>query len=92
MINKEKIYKHYTFLIGETLVDVDKRHISAEDACEKIRKHLQQLDAKLSENKDKSCLRCIHYKSINGYCYKLDTYNTSNVTCKFWEGIGGKGE
>lgn len=44
--NQEKAYKHAIFQIGETLVDVDKRHISAENACEKIRRYLQELDVK----------------------------------------------
>lgn len=36
-----KRYRHACFCIGETLVDESKQHISAEEACRKIREYLQ---------------------------------------------------
>lgn len=84
MTNKEKIYKHTIFIIGETFVDVDKCHISAKAACEKIRRCLQELDMGLP---NEICLKCIHYNSISGYCYKHDTYSESKNTCEFWRGF-----
>ncbi len=95
MTNKEKIYKHVTFLIGEILVDVDKRHISAEDACDKIRKCLQQMDAKLHAHvdlKDKTCTNCAwsnYAWSCNKmYCCKYNSYTDLSSTCKEWERSG----
>lgn len=86
-MDKEKIYKHATFLIGETLVDVDKRHISADDACDKIREYLHQMDDKLQQ--EKTCKRCSQSNfapSCNRmYCYKYDSYMNLDSTCKFWE-------
>ena len=91
-LNKENIYKHATFLIGETLVDVGKHHISAEDACNKIRKCLQQMDAKLHVNvdlKDKTCKNCAYSNyalSCNKmYCYKYNSYIDLSSVCKGWE-------
>lgn len=91
MIDKENIYKHATFLIGETLVDVDKRYISAEEACEKIRKCLQQMDNGLHANvnlKDRTCKNCAYsnyaWSCNKMYCCKYDSYMDLSSTCKEW--------
>lgn len=44
---KEKLYPaaKALFMIGETLVDVSKQHISAEDAIDKIRSYMYDTDA-----------------------------------------------
>ena len=40
-------FKHFRFIVGETLVDESKGHISAEDAIYKIRKEFVELDHKI---------------------------------------------
>ena len=39
-------YDHINFMIGETLVDESKRHITSEEAVEEIRKYLTESQAK----------------------------------------------
>lgn len=47
MTECEKIYKHTYMLIGETLVEESKRHITPEETCEKIRVYLTEMNWKL---------------------------------------------
>ena len=49
MTEAEKIYKHTYFMIGETLVEESKQHITSEEACEKIRKYLNEMLWKLNK-------------------------------------------
>lgn len=78
-LNQEEAYKHAIFQIGETLVDVDKRHISAENACEKIRRCLQELDARSS--KIKNCATCGYSESMMTYCYMKDMFKKHDELC-----------
>lgn len=39
-------YDHINFMIGETLVDESKRHITSEEAVKEIRKYLTESQAK----------------------------------------------
>lgn len=45
----EKIYKHTYFMIGETLVEESKQHITSEKACDKIREYLNEMRWKLNK-------------------------------------------
>lgn len=47
MTECEKIYKHTYMLIGETLVEESKKHITPEETCEKIRTYLTEMNWKL---------------------------------------------
>ena len=47
MTECEKIYKHTYFMIGETLVEESKQHITSEKACDKIREYLKEMNWKL---------------------------------------------
>ena len=49
----EKIYKHTYFMIGETLVEESKQHITSEKACEQIRKYLNEMLWKLNKESEK---------------------------------------
>ena len=49
MTETEKIYKHTYFMIGETLVEESKRHITSEKACDKIREYLNEMCWKLNK-------------------------------------------
>lgn len=87
--HQEKSYKHAIFQIGETLVDVDKRHISAEKACEKIRKCLQELNVDL--NIIESCASCrwsvmvVHPpREDTIWCFDCDAYVQNNSWCNTW--------
>ena len=50
---KEKIYKHTYFMIGETLVEESKQHITSEKACEQIREYLNEMRWKLNKESEK---------------------------------------
>ena len=49
MTEVEKIYKHTYCMIGETLVEESKQHITSEKACEQIRKYLNEMIWKLNK-------------------------------------------
>ena len=49
MTEAEKIYKHTYFMIGETLVEESKQHITSEKACEQIREYLKEMIWKLKK-------------------------------------------
>ena len=49
MTEAEKIYKHTYFIIGETLVEESKQHITSEKACDKIREYLKEMIWKLNK-------------------------------------------
>ena len=49
MTDAEKIYKHTYFMIGETLVEESKQHITSEKACEQIREYLKEMIWKLNK-------------------------------------------
>ena len=49
MTETEKIYKHTYFMIGETLVEESKQHITSEKACEQIREYLNEMCWKLNK-------------------------------------------
>ena len=53
MTDAEKIYKHTYMLIGETLVEESKQHITSEKACEQIRKYLNEILWKLNKESEK---------------------------------------
>ena len=53
MTKEEKIYKHTYFMIGETLVEESKQHITSEKACEQIRKYLKEMIWKLNKESEK---------------------------------------
>ena len=53
MTEAEKIYKHTYMLIGETLVEESKQHITSEKACEQIRKYLKEMIWKLNKESEK---------------------------------------
>ena len=53
MTEVEKIYKHTYMLIGETLVEESKMHITPEEACEKIREYLKEMIWKLNKESEK---------------------------------------
>ena len=49
MTEAEKVYKHIYFMIGETLVEESKQHITSEKACEQIREYLKEMIWKLDK-------------------------------------------
>ena len=49
MTEAEKIYRHTYMLIGETLVEESKQHITSEKACDKIREYLKEMIWKLNK-------------------------------------------
>lgn len=53
MTEAEKIYKHTYMLIGETLVEESKQHITSEKACEQIRLYLNEMLWKLNKESEK---------------------------------------
>ena len=53
MTEAEKIYKHTYFMIGETLVEESKQHITSEKACDKIREYLKEMIWKLDKESEK---------------------------------------
>ena len=53
MTEAEKIYKHTYFMIGATLVEESKQHITSEKACEQIRKYLKEMCWKLNKESEK---------------------------------------
>lgn len=53
MTEAEKIYKHTYFMIGETLVEESKQHITSEKACDKIREYLKKMIWKLDKESEK---------------------------------------
>ena len=53
MTEVEKIYKHTYFMIGETLVEESKQHITSEKACDKIREYLNEMRWKLNKESEK---------------------------------------
>ena len=53
MTEAEKIYKHTYFMIGETLVEESKKHITSEKACEQIREYLNEMLWKLNKESKK---------------------------------------
>ena len=53
MTETEKIYKHTYMLIGETLVEESKQHITSEKACDKIREYLKKMIWKLDKESEK---------------------------------------
>ena len=52
MTEAEKIYKHTYFMIGETLVEESKQHITSEKACDKIREYLNEMRWKLNKESE----------------------------------------
>lgn len=52
MAEAEKIYKHTYFMIGETLVEESKQHITSEKACEQIREYLNEMLWKLNKERE----------------------------------------
>ena len=52
MTEAEKIYKHTYVLIGETLVEESKQHITSEKACDKIREYLNEMRWKLNKESE----------------------------------------
>ena len=53
MTEAEKIYKHTYVMIGETLVEESKQHITSEKACEQIREYLKEMIWKLNKESEK---------------------------------------
>ena len=53
MTEVEKIYKHTYFMIGETLVEESKQHITSEKSCEQIREYLNEMLWKLNKESEK---------------------------------------
>ena len=53
MTDAEKIYKHTYMLIGETLVEESKSHITAQVACSKIRFYLNEMLWNLNKESEK---------------------------------------
>ena len=53
MTEVEKIYKHTYMLIGETLVEESKQHVTSEKACEQIREYLNEMRWKLNKESEK---------------------------------------
>ena len=53
MTETEKIYKHTYFMIGETLVEESKQHITSEKACEQIREYLNEMLWNLNKESEK---------------------------------------
>lgn len=49
LLKELKEYRHFRFIVGETLVDVSKGHISLENALQKIRNKLIDLDYKTKD-------------------------------------------
>lgn len=66
------------FRIGETLVDVSKMHITAEEGIEKIRSYLVRMKkperkaGKWIKHKDRTCWYCSECTADNYYAYTLD--------------------
>ena len=52
MTEAEKIYNHTYMLIGETLVEESKSHITAEAACSKITFYLNEMFWKLDKERE----------------------------------------
>ena len=52
MTEAEKIYKHIYMLIGETLIEESKSHITAEAACSKITFYLNEMFWKLDKERE----------------------------------------
>ena len=53
MTETEKIHKHTYMLIGETLVEESKQHITSEKACEQIIKYMNEMLWKLNKESEK---------------------------------------
>ena len=56
MTETEKIYKHTYFMIGETLVEESKQHITPEKACDQIREYLKEMIWKLNKEREQKMM------------------------------------